>query len=112
MLKIESKQGTVLLTSDIEASAENWLLETYGKNLKAQVLIAPHHGSKTSSTFDFIKAVQPDYVLISAGCRNQFGHPHPAVLQRYEQVNAKWLNTADKGAITLSRVRSETITYR
>ncbi len=84
VLKIESKQGIVLLTSDIEASAENWLLETYGKNLKANVLIAPHHGSKTSSTFEFIKAVQPDYVLISAGYRNQFGHPHPIVLQRYE----------------------------
>jgi competence protein ComEC len=102
VLKIESKQGTVLLTSDIEASAENWLLETYGKNLKAKVLIAPHHGSKTSSTFEFIKAVQPDYILISAGYRNQFGHPHPDVLQRYEQIKEKWLNTADKGAITLS----------
>jgi competence protein ComEC len=90
VLKIESKQGAVLLTSDIEASAENWLLETYGKNLKANVLIATHHGSKTSSTFEFIKAVQPDYVLISAGNRNQFGHPHPIVLQRYEQLNAKW----------------------
>ena len=102
MLKIEAKQGAVLLSSDIEASAENWLLETYGNNLKAKVLIAPHHGSKTSSTLDFIKAVQPDYVIISAGYRNQFGHPHPDVLKRYEQINAKWLNTADKGAISLS----------
>jgi competence protein ComEC len=102
VLKIEAEQGTVLLTSDIEASAENWLLESYGNNLNAKVLIAPHHGSKTSSTFDFIKAVQPDYVLISAGYRNQFGHPHPEVLQRYEQIKAKWLNTADKGAITFS----------
>jgi competence protein ComEC len=102
VLKIEAEQGTVLLTSDIEASAEAWLVETYGTDLKAKVLIAPHHGSKTSSTFDFIKAVQPDYALISAGYRNQFGHPHPDVLQRYEQIKAKWLNTADKGAITLS----------
>ncbi len=102
VLKIEAEQGTVLLTSDIEASAEAWLVETYGTDLKAKVLIAPHHGSKTSSTFDFIKAVQPDYALISAGYRNQFGHPHPDVLQRYEQIKAKWLNTADKGAITLT----------
>jgi competence protein ComEC len=102
VLKIEAEQGTVLLTSDIEASAEAWLVETYGTALKAKVVIAPHHGSKTSSTFDFIKAVQPGYALISAGYRNQFGHPHPDVLQRYEQIKAKWLNTADKGAITLS----------
>jgi competence protein ComEC len=102
VLKIHSQQGAVLLTSDIEASAENWLTETYGNNLKADVLIAPHHGSKTSSTIGFLQAVQPEYVLIPSGYRSQFGHPHKEVLERYEQIKAKWLNSADSGAITIS----------
>ncbi|MDD5631186.1 MAG: DNA internalization-related competence protein ComEC/Rec2, partial [Methylococcales bacterium] len=100
VLKIQSEQGAVLLTSDIEASAENWLTETYGNSLKADVLIAPHHGSKTSSTIGFLQAVRPEYVLIPSGYRSQFGHPHKEVLERYEQIKAKWLNSADSGAIT------------
>ena len=102
VLKIQSEQGTVLLPSDIEAAAESWLVETYGNKLKADVLIAPHHGSKTSSTLKFLQAVQPEYILIPAGYRNQFGHPHQEVLQRYQRINAHWKNTADSGAITLS----------
>ncbi|MGZ5011604.1 MAG: DNA internalization-related competence protein ComEC/Rec2 [Methylobacter sp.] len=102
VLKIQSKHGTVLLTGDIEAAAESWLIKTYGEELKADVLIAPHHGSKTSSTAEFLQTVQPDYVLIPAGYRNQFGHPHKNVLARYRQVNAKWLNSADSGAIAVN----------
>jgi competence protein ComEC len=65
------------------------------------VLIAPHHGSKTSSSTKFLNAVQPDTVLIPAGYRNAFGHPHQLVLSRYHAINADWLNTADRGAINL-----------
>ncbi|MDD2661142.1 MAG: DNA internalization-related competence protein ComEC/Rec2 [Methylococcales bacterium] len=102
VLKIQSEQGAVLMTSDIEASAESWLTKTYGKSLKAGVLIAPHHGSKTSSTLKFLQTVRPEYVLIPAGYRNQFGHPHREVLARYEQIKSEWLNTADSGAITIN----------
>ncbi len=99
VLKIESEQLTVLLTGDIESATESWLVETYGDSLKADVISAPHHGSKTSSTSGFLNAIQPRYVLIPAGYRNQFGHPHKQVLTNYREVNAKWLNTADSGAI-------------
>jgi len=102
VLKIQSKHGTALLTGDIEAAAESWLVETYGEALKADVLVAPHHGSKTSSTAGFLQAVQPGYVLIPAGYRNQFGHPHKDVLTRYRQVHALWLNSADSGAIVVN----------
>ena len=102
VLKIQSEQGSILLTGDIEALAESWMVETYGNNLKANVLIAPHHGSKTSSTSGFLQAIQPEYVLIPTGYRNQFGHPHRDVLLRYEQINAKYFNSADSGAITVS----------
>ncbi|MGZ4970551.1 MAG: DNA internalization-related competence protein ComEC/Rec2 [Methylobacter sp.] len=101
VLKIQSAHSTVLLTGDIEAGAESWLIKTYGQALKADVLVAPHHGSKTSSTVGFLQAIQPDYVLIPAGYRNQFGHPHRDVLARYRQVDALWLNNADSGAIVV-----------
>jgi competence protein ComEC len=101
VLQIQSKQGSVLLTGDIEASTESWLVDAYN-NLQSNVLIAPHHGSKTSSTTKFLQAVQPKYVLIPAGYRNQFGHPHKDVLSRYQTINAKWLNTADSGAISVT----------
>ncbi|HEY5139239.1 MAG TPA: DNA internalization-related competence protein ComEC/Rec2, partial [Methylococcales bacterium] len=101
VLKIQSEKGSVLLTGDIEALAESWLVETYGNNLKANVLIAPHHGSKTSSSPKFLQAIQPEYVLIPSGYRNQFGHPHQDVLARYKQIKAKWLSSADSGAITI-----------
>jgi competence protein ComEC len=99
VLQIQTPQGTALLTGDIEATAESWLVETYGDKLKADVLIAPHHGSQTSSTSLFLKAVKPNIVLIPAGYRNQFGHPHAEVLQRYQDLHIKWFNNADDGAI-------------
>ena len=102
VLKIQSEQGAVLLTGDIEVLAESWLVDTYGNSLKASVLIAPHHGSKTSSSPKLLQAIQPEYVLIPAGYHNQFGHPHLDVLQLYQQIKAKWLTSADSGAITIS----------
>jgi competence protein ComEC len=106
VLKIESDRGAVLLTGDIEASAESWLVSAYGKELKANVLIAPHHGSKTSSTESFLEMVKPDFILIPAGYRNQFGHPHRVVLGRYRQINATVLNSADSGAIQVDIKKS------
>ncbi|MBL6985459.1 MAG: DNA internalization-related competence protein ComEC/Rec2 [Methylobacter sp.] len=106
VLKIQSKHGTLLLTGDIEATAESWLVDTYGEALKAEVLVAPHHGSKTSSTMSFLRAVQPEYVLIPAGYRSQFGHPHKDVLARYRRINATWLNNADSGAIFVNVINN------
>lgn len=101
VVKITSAYGSVLLTGDIEAEAEIWLVKTYREQLRADVLIAPHHGSKTSSSYSFLQTVLPDTVLIPAGFHSPFGHPHAKILQRYKEINAKWLNTADSGAITL-----------
>lgn len=102
VLKIASAEGSALLTGDIEAETENWLVQTYGGQLQADVLVAPHHGSKTSSTLAFLRTVSPQTVLIPAGFHNPFGHPHASILRRYEAINAHWLNTADSGAITLN----------
>jgi competence protein ComEC len=106
VLRIDSKQGSVLLTGDIEAIAEQQLVSRYGEKLKANVLLAPHHGSKTSSTLAFLNAVAPDSIIIPAGYLNQFHHPHPDVLSRYQQSKAKIFNTAHSGAITINTENS------
>ncbi|MBT9098853.1 DNA internalization-related competence protein ComEC/Rec2 [Methylovulum psychrotolerans] len=101
VVKITSAYGSVLLTGDIERGAELGLLRTYGDQLHADVLVAPHHGSKTSSTASFLQTVQAETVIIPAGFQNPFGHPHAKILQRYQALGAQVLNTADSGAVTV-----------
>ncbi|MDI6743279.1 MAG: hypothetical protein QMD11_11155, partial [Smithella sp.] len=64
-------------------------------------LIVPHHGSKLSSSPEFIEAVGCRYAIVSAGKSNIFGHPHPSVLRRYEDARVKILRTDTDGAITI-----------
>ena len=70
----------MLFTGDIEKDAEDFLNHA---NLRADILKAPHHGSKTSSAFDFVDRVKPEFVFISAGYKNKFGHPHKKALRNY-----------------------------
>ncbi|MGK2899970.1 MAG: DNA internalization-related competence protein ComEC/Rec2 [Burkholderiaceae bacterium] len=76
---------SVLLTGDIEREQESALLADAAEALRSEVLIVPHHGSKTSSTPAFLAAVQPRVAVFQAGYRNRFGHPAPEVLQRYRE---------------------------
>ncbi|MSR17259.1 MAG: MBL fold metallo-hydrolase [Methylococcaceae bacterium] len=99
VLKIETEQGAVLLTGDIEAMAERFLVENARKYLRANVLVAPHHGSKTSSSLAFLEAVKPEIILIPSGYRNQFHHPSKEILARYQQINAKFFTSANEGAL-------------
>jgi competence protein ComEC len=85
VLRISTGQQVALLTADIEAFQEQALLHRAGAQLRADVLLVPHHGSKTSSTESFIDAVQPHWALFQMGYRNRYGHPAPQVLQRYVQ---------------------------
>jgi competence protein ComEC len=101
VLKIETGQGAVLLTGDIEATAESWLVENAREQLRANVLVAPHHGSKTSSTWAFLEAVKPEIILIPSGYRNQFHHPNKEILARYRQINVKFFTSANSGALTV-----------
>jgi competence protein ComEC len=73
----------VLLTGDIEAAQEAALVQRLGGALASDVLVVPHHGSKTSSTPAFLDAVAPSWAVVQAGYRNRFGHPAPAVVARY-----------------------------
>ncbi|WP_345814333.1 DNA internalization-related competence protein ComEC/Rec2 [Paraburkholderia sp. PREW-6R] len=75
---------TALLTADIEAPAERALLARERSALRAQVLVVPHHGSKTSSTEPFLDSVEPLVALFQVGYRNRFHHPNAGVFERYE----------------------------
>lgn len=99
VLRIETKAGVVLLPGDLERAGEASLVARYGESLKASVLIAPHHGSATSSSWPFLRAVQPKYCLISSGYRNRFRLPARQVTERYLKLGAQVFNTAHDGAI-------------
>lgn len=100
VLRVTSAHGTVLLAGDLLADAERRLVAT-GAALDATVLVAPHHGSRSSSGRRFVDAVSPRIVVFSAGYRNHFGHPAPEVVERYRRAGAEpWL-TADAGAVTV-----------
>jgi len=101
VLKVSTKNSSILLTGDIEKEAESWLVEQQGIVLKSDVLIAPHHGSKTSSSMAFLKAVNPKIILIPAGYKNRFSFPHEEVINRYIALNKTWMNTASDGAISI-----------
>jgi competence protein ComEC len=87
VLRIASSSGSMLLTGDIEARAEAQLLSRTGPQLRSDVLLVPHHGSRTSSTPDFLAAVGAQQAIIPVGYRNRFRHPHPAVLERYNDMS-------------------------
>lgn len=118
VLRITAPGGAVLLPGDIERRGEEALL-AHGAALRAEVLLASHHGSKTSSTPAFVDAVRPAMVVFPVGYRNRFGHPHHEVVERYVSRGAALYRTDRDGAvlitvspesgITLERYRS---TYR
>ncbi|HEX3140901.1 MAG TPA: ComEC/Rec2 family competence protein, partial [Rhizobacter sp.] len=88
VVKVSGVQGTALLTGDIERPQEAELLATQRDALRADLLLVPHHGSRTSSTAAFIDAVQPDTAVIQAGYKNRFGHPVAEVLNRLQAGGA------------------------
>ena len=88
----------ILLPADIEAPAEQWLLDS-GLDLRADALVLPHHGSKSSSSQAFVEAVRPRIAIASAGAGNPHGHPHAEVIARYE--DALLYRTDEHGDVTL-----------
>jgi len=102
VLKVTAAGISFLLTGDIEKSAEKQLLQHSAFDMQAAVLVAPHHGSNTSSTTDFIRVVSPEFGLFPVGYRNRFGFPKARVVTRYQQQQVMLYDTASHGAITFS----------
>jgi competence protein ComEC len=98
VLLVEAAGERMLLTGDIDSRAERALLDS-GLDVRADWLLAPHHGSRSSSSPAFVQAVAPRAVLISRGQHNSFGHPHPTVLARYHAVFARIYDTVEQGAL-------------
>jgi len=98
VLLVEYNGHRILLAGDIEKEAERMLL-AQDKLAPVEVLLAPHHGSQTSSTVLFVAKVHPQYVVYSAGYHNQHGHPHEGVQARYKDIGSLPLNTAYSGAL-------------
>lgn len=98
VLRIDNGQKSILLVGDIEKRSEAYLVKNVA-NLSSTILVVPHHGSKTSSTWAFVQAVHPQYALFPVGYLNKFGFPKAEVVQRYVAIGAKIFTTVDEGAI-------------
>ncbi len=100
VIKVTHPNASFLLTGDIEQEVEALLVTEYGEQLKSDLLIVPHHGSRTSSSSEFLAKVQPAYAVVSAGIDNRYGHPHQQVIARYRDIDTRLLTTASSGAVT------------
>ncbi|MFZ3140506.1 DNA internalization-related competence protein ComEC/Rec2 [Polaromonas sp.] len=98
VLRISSGARTALLAGDIEAPQELKLASSNPERLKADFLLVPHHGSKTSSSAVFLDAVRPQLALVQAGYRNRFGHPVAGVVARYDARGIRLVRSPQCGA--------------
>ncbi|WP_449413148.1 DNA internalization-related competence protein ComEC/Rec2 [Pandoraea soli] len=102
VLRVSNARHSALLAADAEAPQEQAMLARFGAGVRSDVLLAPHHGSLTSSTAVFIEAVSPTHVVFQAGYRNRFGHPRPGVVARYQAVGARIWQSVTHGGVRFS----------
>lgn len=101
VLSVSNAAGKVLLAGDIETANERELIRRNAAALQADVLLAPHHGSTTSSSPEFVQAVGASTVIFSAGYKNRFNHPRPEIVARYRATGAQLRRTDAEGALTV-----------
>lgn len=99
VLRIVGGGGSLLLTGDIESAAERHLLRRDREGLASDAVVVPHHGSRSSSTAAFVRAVGAGHALFPVGNRNPFGHPHPSVEARWRAAGARIWRTDHHGAL-------------
>jgi competence protein ComEC len=100
VLRVEAGGASMLLTGDIERPVED-LLRKDSASVRSDILLVPHHGSRTSSSEEFIAAVAPRWAVVPAGYRNRFGHPAREVLERYQRARVRVLRTDLDGAVNV-----------
>jgi competence protein ComEC len=101
VLRVSALGKAMLLAADIEAAQETQLLASAPGSLRADVLLAPHHGSGTSSTAAFLAAVEPQLGIFQVGYRNRYRHPKREVYERYGSLGIRRLRTDESGAVLL-----------
>lgn len=102
VLRISNGLHSILLPGDVEKEAERYLVANYAQQLKSDVLVAAHHGSKTSSIPAFIEQVIPSYAIISAGFDNRYHFPHQQTLTTLARNQVSVINTIDCGMVTVN----------
>lgn len=102
VMLFQTQKWRVLLTGDIDTTVEHDLVGRFGEQLRADILKVPHHGSKYSSSAEFIAVVQPRAATISLSARNTYGHPSPEALERYAAAGAHVFRTDKEGSVRLS----------
>lgn len=99
--KLNYGNNSFMLTGDMEQNLENYLISFQKENLKSDVLKAGHHGSRTSTSKEFLGWVSPKYAIISAGVKNKYGHPHKEILERLNNFGIKIFRTDENGTIKI-----------
>ena len=99
VLQVIHPQGKILLTGDIEGSTEKVLSDLYGDKLASDILIVPHHGSKSSSTPGFLARVQPRFAVFSTAYKNRYDFPHADIIKRYCIMGVVTADTQSEGAV-------------
>lgn len=100
--KLIYRDFSMLLTGDAEKDSENRMLTNHEASLKSKILKSGHHGSSTSSSTSFLKAVSPEVAVISVGLNNEYHHPHPSTLNKYNKNKIKVYRTDMDGTVTVT----------
>ncbi len=107
VLSIRYKNNTIFLAGDIESSVESRMLQELSFFKPVDILLVPHHGSKTSSSKQWIAKLSPTWAIVTAGYRNHYNHPHPNIVRRYTEQGSHLLNTAKEGAIRFTLIDNQ-----
>ena len=108
VVQIEMSGQRILMPGDIEKKTEKALVERFGKALRSDIMLVAHHGSKTSSTEDFIRTVSPQLAIVSSGMNNPYRHPHQSVVERFNRLSIPLYNTALSGAVEIKLAKKLT----
>jgi competence protein ComEC len=109
VIRVANAAGATLLTGDIESRVEEALVRRGSSVRDLALVLAPHHGSATSSSNIFVNASAPKFVVFTAGYRNRYAFPRPAVVERWQAIGAKRLNTAVSGQISFDAAQGESL---
>ena len=102
VIKLSYEDISFLFTGDASGIAENLMIEKYNYRLRSTVLKAGHHGSKHSSTEEFLKKVRPEAAVFSCGKENTYGHPNEETIERLKKIGAEMYRTDEQGTITIT----------
>ncbi len=109
VLMLEGRDTVVFFTGDVGVTGEERVMQTLTGIAEEQkvLLKVAHHGSKNSTSTEFLELVRPDVSVISCGRDNRFGHPHEETLQRLQQIGSRVFTTMDKGTVTMHIIQNK-----